>query len=50
MSRFTKVETVRRLAESKTDFLRVLEEDAFDVSLYKPDKTDPQTPHARDEL
>ena len=22
----------------------------FDVSLYKPEKIDPQTPHARDEL
>ena len=50
MSKLTARDALRRLAETKTDFARLIEKDGFDVSLYKPEKTDPQTPHARDEL
>lgn len=50
MLKLTNAEALQRLAETKTDFARLLEKQNFDVSLYKPDKTDPQTPHARDEL
>jgi mannose-6-phosphate isomerase-like protein (cupin superfamily) len=50
MLKLTAAETLRRLAEAKTDFLRLVDRAGFDVSLYKPDKVDPQTPHARDEL
>ena len=33
-----------------SDFARFLERPEFDVSLYRPGKVDPQTPHKRDEL
>ncbi|HTW33022.1 MAG TPA: cupin domain-containing protein [Rhizomicrobium sp.] len=50
MLKLTAGDALRRLAETKTDFARLIEKDSFDVSLYKPEKIDPQTPHARDEL
>jgi len=50
MLKFTTSEALQRLAETKTDFARLIEKNSFDVSLYKPDKTDMQTPHKRDEL
>ena len=50
MLKLTVRDALQRLAESKTDIARLIEKQNFDVSLYKPDKTDPQTPHARDEL
>jgi mannose-6-phosphate isomerase-like protein (cupin superfamily) len=50
MLKLTARDALRRLADTKTDFARLIEKDIFDVSLYKPEKIDPQTPHARDEL
>jgi mannose-6-phosphate isomerase-like protein (cupin superfamily) len=50
MLKLTTGDALRQLAETKTDFSRLIEKNAFDVSLYKPEKIDPQTSHARDEL
>jgi mannose-6-phosphate isomerase-like protein (cupin superfamily) len=50
MFRLALRDTLRTLADGKTDFARLLEKPQFDVSLYKPDRIDPQGPHARDEL
>jgi mannose-6-phosphate isomerase-like protein (cupin superfamily) len=50
MLKLTARDALRRLADTKTNFARLIEKETFDVSLYKPDKMDPQTPHARDEL
>lgn len=50
MLKLTARNALQRLAETNTDFARLIEKDSFDVSLYKPEKIDPQTPHARDEL
>lgn len=50
MLKLTAGDALQRLAETKTDFARLIEKEIFDVSLYKPEKIDPQTPHARDEL
>jgi mannose-6-phosphate isomerase-like protein (cupin superfamily) len=50
MLKLTGRDALRRLADTNTDFARLIEKDVFDVSLYKPEKIDPQTPHARDEL
>jgi mannose-6-phosphate isomerase-like protein (cupin superfamily) len=43
-------ESLGRLQRDKTDFVRLLEKDGFDLSLYQPDAVDTQTPHARDEI
>jgi mannose-6-phosphate isomerase-like protein (cupin superfamily) len=50
MLKLTVGESLQRLAKTKADFARLIEKETFDVSLYKPEKIDPQTPHARDEL
>ena len=50
MLKLTARDALQRLAETKTDFARLIEKEIFDVNLYKPEKIDPQTPHARDEL
>jgi mannose-6-phosphate isomerase-like protein (cupin superfamily) len=50
MLKLTARDALQRLADTKTDFARLVEKGTFDVSLYKPEKVDPQTPHARDEL
>jgi mannose-6-phosphate isomerase-like protein (cupin superfamily) len=41
---------LQTLRETHADFARLLEGDAFDVGIYKPDKVDLQGPHVRDEL
>jgi len=43
-------DALKRLAREGSDFVRFIDEDAFDVSLYKPDGIDTQTPHLRDEI
>jgi mannose-6-phosphate isomerase-like protein (cupin superfamily) len=30
--------------------MRLIEDDTYDIGLYKPDGVDPQTPHNRDEV
>jgi mannose-6-phosphate isomerase-like protein (cupin superfamily) len=50
MLKLTARDALQRLADTKTDFARLIEKETFDVSLYRPEKIDPQTPHARDEL
>jgi mannose-6-phosphate isomerase-like protein (cupin superfamily) len=50
MLRLTILESLSRLDRDNADFARLLEKDGFDLSLYRPVGTDPQTPHARDEI
>ena len=42
MLKLTTGDALRQLAETKTDFARLIEKNAFDVSLYKPEKIDPR--------
>lgn len=50
MTKIALTESRQALLEAKVDFLRLLERSDFDVGLYRPDGTDSQTPHRRDEL
>ena len=50
MSKLTTGSALQALRDSKSDFVRLLERDGFDVGLYKPNRVDQQTPHLRDEL
>jgi mannose-6-phosphate isomerase-like protein (cupin superfamily) len=43
-------EALGRLAETESDYVRLIEQQKFDLGLYQPIVIDPQTPHARDEL
>jgi len=38
------------LKDSSETYKRLLEKTNFDVSMYRPDEIDDQTPHARDEI
>jgi mannose-6-phosphate isomerase-like protein (cupin superfamily) len=38
------------LERTGKDFTRLIEKADFDIGFYKPERRDPQTPHARDEL
>lgn len=50
MQKLTAGDALQALAAGGTDFVRLLDRDGFDVGLYKPDRIDAQSPHARDEL
>jgi mannose-6-phosphate isomerase-like protein (cupin superfamily) len=50
MDKLTVAAALDAMALAKSNFARLLERPAFDVSLYRPEGTDPQMPHARDEL
>jgi mannose-6-phosphate isomerase-like protein (cupin superfamily) len=50
MESFTAGETLAHLAQEKSDFVRLLEKQGFDLSFYRPIGTDTQTPHQRDEI
>jgi mannose-6-phosphate isomerase-like protein (cupin superfamily) len=50
MLKLTLKEALARLAESESDYMRLIEQPKFDLGLYQPIVIDPQTPHARDEL
>ncbi len=43
-------EALIRLREAGTDYVKLIEEQRFDLGIYQPVDIDPQTPHARDEL
>jgi mannose-6-phosphate isomerase-like protein (cupin superfamily) len=43
-------EALARLAETHSDYQRFVEKRGFDVGLYRPENTDPQSPHSRDEV
>ena len=50
MLKITIAEAVSRLTQENTDYMRLLDQESFDVGIYRPARVDPQTPHARDEL
>src|SRR5438067_1650297 len=50
MNKFTVHGEAAALAAAKIDYRWLIERDGFDVGIYRPDKVDTQTPHARDEL
>ena len=50
MFKLTAAEASARLAQARETYARFLEQRDFDVGLYRPDRVDDQTPHARDEL
>jgi mannose-6-phosphate isomerase-like protein (cupin superfamily) len=49
MQSFPLQQALARLDGDKIEFLRLLRTGAFDISLYRPDGIDRQTPHQRDE-
>lgn len=50
MLKITIADAVGRLVQENTDYMRLLEQDSFDMGIYRPARVDPQTPHARDEV
>lgn len=50
MLKLTVTDALQSLGEKRADFARFIEKETFDVSLCKPERIDPQSPHARDEL
>lgn len=50
MVKLSSENALQTLLKTNADFARLLEKDTFDVSIYKPDKVDLQSPHVRDEL
>jgi mannose-6-phosphate isomerase-like protein (cupin superfamily) len=50
MQHLTATDALSHLTRSNGDFARLIEKDGFDVGLYRPDRVDTQTPHARDEI
>src|SRR5579871_6793106 len=50
MAKLLFVEGQAALSAAGGDFVRLLERPSCDVSLYKPEGTDPQKPHLRDEV
>ena len=43
-------DAIKQLEYHGTDFYRILDHGDWDLSLYRPDVPDTQTPHKRDEL
>jgi quercetin dioxygenase-like cupin family protein len=50
MMRLTVRDALATLAGQGETYVKLFAEPALDVALYKPDRTDPQTPHLRDEI
>lgn len=50
MEKLTVSSALDLLANASSDFSRLLERNAFDAGLYKPEKVDSQQAHKRDEL
>jgi mannose-6-phosphate isomerase-like protein (cupin superfamily) len=48
--KITVADALDRLISANVDYTRLIEQNAFDVGIYRPETIDPQTPHARDEL
>ena len=44
------LEALRKLSENKSLFLNVFERGTLQLEVYKPEKTDLQEPHTRDEV
>ena len=50
MTNLILADALNALSQANSVFARLVENLGYDVSLYKPDGIDPQTPHKRDEL
>jgi len=50
MEKFTLAKGIATLASNNVDYRWLVERNAFDVGIYRPDQIDNQTPHQRDEL
>jgi mannose-6-phosphate isomerase-like protein (cupin superfamily) len=50
MQKLSGARALAGLSGTGEDFARLLEQETFDVGMYKPLGVDPQHPHARDEL
>jgi mannose-6-phosphate isomerase-like protein (cupin superfamily) len=50
MTKLTLADAFRRLEAANADYARLIERAGFDINIYRPEATDPQTPHLRDEL
>ena len=50
MEKLTVAASLRGLSAAGTTYARQMEKAGFDVGLYKPEGSDGQTPHVRDEI
>ena len=50
MKRITQSEAMQAVSSGATLYSRLLQEPSGDVGFYRPRPTDPQEPHARDEI
>ena len=50
MQHLTVRDALATLAHEGETYVKLLACPALDIALYKPDRTDPQTPHLRDEI
>jgi quercetin dioxygenase-like cupin family protein len=50
MMQLTIRDALTALGDEGQTYLKLFAQPALDVALYKPDRTDPQTPHLRDEI
>src|SRR5689334_2951849 len=50
MTNLILADALNALSRANSVFARLVEKSTYDVSLYKPSGSDPQTPHKRDEL
>lgn len=49
MTGFTVAEALGRLVSANADYARLVENQSYDIGIYRPDGVDTQTPHTRDE-
>jgi mannose-6-phosphate isomerase-like protein (cupin superfamily) len=50
MKKITVRNAIAGLVSANVDYARLIEQDTFDIGFYRPDRIDPQEPHARDEV
>jgi len=50
MMQLTIRDALALLGEKGENYAKLFSQPALDIALYKPDRTDPQTPHLRDEI
>ncbi|MDB5360289.1 MAG: cupin protein [Rhodospirillales bacterium] len=50
MMQLTIHDALAALGDRGETYLKLFAQPALDIALYKPDRTDPQTPHRRDEI
>jgi mannose-6-phosphate isomerase-like protein (cupin superfamily) len=50
MTKFTIRDSLQKLSRHSEKFINLFRHGTLEVEIYKPEKTDPQKPHSRDEV